>query len=405
MVGVLAVATVLRPSVVAVGPVLPGLRVDLSLGAGAAAVLTALPVVCFGLAAFAGPAVARRLGLDGALTAAVVLVAVGGLARVLAGPALLFAGTAVVAAAIAVANVLLPALVKRDFPHRVGVVTSLYTSSLSAAATLAALSAVPLARSTGAGWRGSLAAWALAAAVAALLWVARSRMTRPHRARQELGSGDGDAVEVAAAGPAPSTGSPRRRPDRLAPRATRRRVVVALTFFMGLQSTGYYTIVAWLPTLLQDSGVSPSRAGALLSLAVVLGIPAALVVPALAARMAQQRGLAVVTALMTAAGWAGLLLAPVTAPVLWVVLLGVGTGSTFPLALVLVTLRSSTAEATRRTSATVQGLGYLIAAAGPLLVGLLHEASGSWHVPLLLLLVATAGQAVSGWGAGRATAV
>jgi MFS transporter, CP family, cyanate transporter len=180
---------------------------------------------------------------------------------------------------------------------------------------------------------------------------------------------------------------------------------LGLTVFMGLQSIGFYVLVAWLPSLLQDSGLTPTAAGALLSLASFLGIPAGLLAPILAGRAGQQSALAVGATAFTAAGWLGLLLAPETTPALWAVLLGLGTGSSFPIALVLIGLRSSSPTVTPQLSAVVQGVGYLIAATGPLLVGLLRDTSGGWTVPLIALLVLTVAQGVSGWAAGRARTV
>jgi CP family cyanate transporter-like MFS transporter len=378
--GVVTVATVLRPLVVTVGPVLPDLRQDLGMGAAAAALLTALPVACFGVGAFAGPALSRRLGIDTALTAAMALLVVGAVARVLGGTALLFAGTVLVGAAIAVGNVLLPALVRRDFPARIGVVTGIYTSTVAITSTLAALVAVPLADATGSGWRGPFLAWGLAGAAALLVWLAYLRTSRwlPH---------------ATAMAPPAALG------------LLRSPTALGLTAFMGLQSIGFYVLVAWLPSLLQDGGLTPAAAGALLSLASFLGIPAGLLAPILAGRAGQQSALAVAATAVTGAGWAGLLLAPDAATAVWVVLLGLGTGSSFPIALVLIGLRSSSPTVTPQLSAVVQGVGYLIAATGPLLIGLLHDASGGWTVPLIALLVITLAQGVSGWVAGRARTV
>ena len=342
LLGVVAVATLLRPLVVTVGPVLPELRADLGLSAVAAALLTALPVACFGVGAFLGPTLSRRAGLDAGLTLAMLLVVVGAVLRAVGDAGLLFAGTLVVGASIAVANVLLPALVRRDFPDRVGLVTGIYTSTLAITATLAALLAVPLANGAGSDWRRPFGVWAAAAAVALGPWLLRLRRSPSH-----------DRAAAAAA----ETTSPRGLIGNAAARG--------LTLFMGLQSIGYYAALAWLPSLLQDSGVTPVGSGALLSLVTVLGIPAGLVLPILAGRMHSQRALAAGATAFTLLGWTGLLVAPTAAPVLWALLLGIGTGSTFPLALVLIGLRSSSASITPALSALVQGVGYLIAATGP----------------------------------------
>ena len=380
LMGVVAVATVLRPLVVTVGPVLPELQADLGLTAVSAALLTALPVACFGVGAFLGPTLAFRAGLDTGLTLAMVLLVVGAVIRAVGGVGLLFTGTVVIGASIAVANVLLPALVRRDFPERVGLVTGIYTSTLAITATLAALLAVPLADRTGGDWRTPFAVWALAAAMAVVPWSVRRRRSPAH---DQAG-----AVEPTS-------------PRGLMRSGTAR----GLTLFMGLQSIGYYVALAWLPTLLQDNGLTPVGSGALLSLVTVLGIPAGLLLPILAGRMHQQRALAVGATAFTLLGWTGLLVAPTAVPVLWALLLGIGTGSTFPLALVLIALRSGSAAITPSLSALVQGAGYLIAAAGPLLIGVLHEASAGWTLPLGVLIGITVAQAVCGWFAGRAQTV
>lgn len=372
---VLAMASVLRPSVVVIGPILPSLQRNLGLGSTSAALLTTLPVIFFGIGAFAGPWLASRIGVDRGLTAALLLLLAGAAVRIVGGSVLLFLGTAAVGAGIAVGNVLLPALVRRDYARHIGLVTGIYTSTLALSSAIAAATAVPLAGSGHGGWRVPLTVWCLAAAVALLLW-APHQWAQRHRA---LARSD-----------TPKTRGLLRNP-----------AVRSLTAFMGLQSIGFYAMVTWLPSLLQDSGTSPTGAGTLLSIGTVLGIPAALAVPPLAARMSHQRGIAVATTVLTAAGWAGLLIAPSTMTVVWVVLLGAGTGATFPTALLLIGLRSSDPAVTPGLSATVQGFGYLIAAGGPLLVGVLHGASGNWKVPLVLLLVLNVLQACAGWSAGR----
>lgn len=380
LLGVVAVATVLRPLVVTVGPVMPDLRADFGLSGVAAASLTALPVACFGVGAFLGPALSRRAGLDAGLSLAILVLVVGAVTRAVGGVGLLFLGTVIIGASIAVANVLLPALVRRDFPDRVGLVTGIYTSTLAITATLAAVFAVPLADSADSDWRRPFVVWAVAAAVAFGPWLARLRKSPAHDR---------------------ATAAESTSPWSLVGNAAAR----GLTLFMGLQSIGFYVALAWLPSLLQDSGVTPVGSGALLSVVTVLGIPAGLILPILAGRLHQQRVLAVGATAFTLLGWTGLLLAPAAAPLVWALLLGIGTGSTFPLALVLIGLRSSSALITPSLSALVQGVGYLIAATGPLVIGLLHDASAGWTLPLCVLLAITIAQGISGWSAGRARTV
>lgn len=378
--GVVAVASVLRPPIASVGPVLADIQADLGLSASTVSLLTALPVLCFGAGAFAGPWVARRLGMDGALATVLALLALAALLRVTGGAGVLVAGTLVAGCAIAVANVLLPAVVKADFPRRVGIMTGVYTGTLSGAAALAALASVPVAQWSGLGWRAALGLWGVVAVLAFVLWLP-----------QVLRRGAGDRARVSAPHPA----------RRLLTNST----ALAVTIFMGLQSLGFYAVLTWLPSLLRDHGYSAGDAGALLSLVAFLGIPVGLVVPAFAARLRDQRIVTAVVTLVTSAGFLGLLLSPTAGTVVWVVLLGLGLGSSFPLALLLVVLRASSPAAAGQLSAMAQGIGYLLAAAGPFLVGAVHEATAGWRVPLLLLVVVTATQAATGWVAGRARQV
>jgi CP family cyanate transporter-like MFS transporter len=334
-------------------------------------VLTTLPVLCFGLLATAAPRLARRFGIEPVLTGAMGALAVGVLGRALDGPAALFAGTVVAGGAIAVANVLLPPLVKRDFPARTGLMMGVYTMAVTGAAAAAAGLAVPIA-SAGLGWRGALGVWAVPAAVALVAWLPRLRgHTRP---------------------PAPPTAGRSLLRDPLA---------WQVTVFFGLQSLSFYAMLGWLPSMYRDFGMSPAEAGFLLSLLGLVQIPVSLVLPGLAGRARNQVGYAVCGTALIGAGTAGVLLAPMAAPYLWITLAGLGQGACFALGLNLFVLRTRRMSDTARVSAMAQSVGYTICAAGPLLVGVLHEVSGSWTVPLTLLVALVVPQLVCGALAGR----
>lgn len=370
--GVVLVAVNLRPALASVGPVLPELRAALRLSDPAAALLTTLPVLCFGLLAPVAPRLGRRLGLERAVGLAVLAITAGLLVRLAGRLPLLYAGTVLVGAAIAVANVLLPPLIKRDFPHRTGLMMGLYTMALSGAPALAAATTVPLGRAVDAGWRGALGVWAVPGVAALLLWLPQLRRRTP-------------------AGPAPA-GLASLLTDRLA---------WQVTAFMGLQSLGYYSVLLWLPAIFRDHGFSGATAGLLLSVTTLIGAPIALVLPGLASRAAHQRGYTAAATLCTAAGLAGLLAAPAAVPFGWAVLLGLGQGMAFPLALTLIVLRSADPADAARLSAMAQAAGYTIAALGPLAVGVLHDGTRSWTAPLLLLLALLGPQLWAGLGAGR----
>ena len=365
---VVLVAINLRPAVAGVGPVLP----DLPLSGGAAAVLTTLPVLCFGLLATAAPRLTRRFGIEVVLVGCLVALAVGAAGRVLDGAAALFAGTVVAGGAIAVGNVLLPPLVKRDFPDRTGLMMGVYPMAVSGAAAVAAGLAVPVADASGLGWRAALGVWAVPAAVAAVAWLPRLRgRTRP-----------------AAAPPAGSS-------------LLRSPLAWQVTVFFGLQSLSFYAVLGWLPSMYRDFGASPAVAGFLLSLSGLVQIPVSLVLPGLAGRARQQVAYAVGATVLIGVGLAGVLLAPLAAPYLWVVLVGTGQGACFALGLNLFVLRTRDVAQTARVSAMAQSVGYTLCAFGPLLVGLLHEAAGSWTPALVLLLALLVPQLACGALAGR----
>jgi CP family cyanate transporter-like MFS transporter len=370
------VAINLRPAAAAVGPLIHRIRADTGLSGTAAGLLGTLPVLCFGALAPLAPPLARRVGMHAAIAASITVLIAGLLIRLVPGTAFLFLGTIVAGAAIAVANVLLPVLVRRDFPQRTGLMTGLYSTALIGFAALAAGVSVPLADALGGGWRPGLAIWAAPAAIALVAWLLQPRGDRGRSA----------AGTTQIAGPRP---------------LLRDRLAWAVTLFFGFQSAGFYATLTWLPSIFQSHGASESQAGLLLSVSLIVGILTALTVPPIAARSRQQRALVAVFTSCIALGWIGILVAPMSAPYLWVVLLGIGQNACFPLALTLIVLRGGTVASTAALSTMAQTVGYLIAAAAPLLVGALHDLTGSWTPPLVLLLAMVVPQMLAGLAAGR----
>jgi CP family cyanate transporter-like MFS transporter len=373
-VGVVLIAVNLRPAVASVGPVLADLRDATGLSAVGASVLTAIPIVCFGALAPVAPRLARRFGLRPALGLLLGVLLAGLLLRLAPSLPLLFVGTAVAAGGIAAANVLVPALIKRDYAGRTGLAMGIYTTTLTLAAAVAVGASVPAEQTFGGGYRSALGLWALPAALALAVWLPLARR------------GGGRPAQVA-----PAPGSLLREP-----------IAWHVTVYFGMQALSFYAVLAWLPTLFRDAGYSASGAGWLVSLSAFLQCPVALVVPVLATRARDQRLLVLAAGLCAAAGLLGILLAPTAAPLLWILMLGIGQGAAFPLGLTLVVLRTEDAAITARLSAMVQSGGYLLAALGPFLFGTLHDLTDSWSVSLILLLVLLVPQLVSGWQAGRA---
>jgi MFS transporter, CP family, cyanate transporter len=371
-VAIVLVAVNLRPAVVGVAPLLAEIQASEGLSGTAAGVLTALPVLCFGLLAPTAPRLARRFGIERALLGALLVLCAGIGVRTAGAVSALFLGTMLVGAAIAVGNVLLPSLIKRDFAHRTGVMTGLYTMSISAGGALAAGVTVPVARAAGLEWRAALGVWGLFALVAALAWLPQLRRVD-------------------------------RRTGTRAPRVGglwRDAVAWQVTAFMGLQSLGFYAASAWLPAVFVARGFDATTAGWLLSLASFVGIAGAMIAPVLATRFRRQRLLAAGLTTVAALGIAGVLLLPGAEP-LSMAALGLGQGAGLGLAMTLMALRSPDPPHAAQLSSMAQSVGYAVAATGPFAVGAVHDLTGTWTWPLLLLLAWFVPQAVAGVLAGR----
>ncbi|NAZ80892.1 MFS transporter [Kineococcus sp. R8] len=362
----------MRAPITGVGSVLPAISADERLTSTTAGLLTALPLLAFAAASGVVPRLAGRLGLRRTLFVALLLLLAGSVLRSVPGVVALFAGTALLGVAIAVVNVLLPALLRREFPSRVALMTSGYVVVMGLAGSIAAGAVVPLSGALPGGWRTALAVWGAPALLAAVVWTAQLRRAEPVVAGGEHAR------------------APWRSP-----------LAWSVTAFMGCQSVTFYVLVAWLPTVLRDrAGLGPEAAGWHLSLVQGAGVVASLAVPLVARSVTGSRRASVVTSLVTAAGFLVLLVAPHQAGLASVVL-GLGGGATVVLALSTFSARAADAAGAAALSGMAQSVGYLVAAAGPVTIGAIHAATGSWTVPLVLLAVVAGGQAVVARAAGR----
>ena len=372
-VSLMVIAFNLRTAVTSLGPVLLDAIAGLGLSGAEASLLTTIPSLCFGLFGPLAPALTRWLGRERALLAVLVLQVLGMLLRGLHfGPAL-FAGQTLAAIGIGVTNVLLPGLVKREFPRRIAAMTGLYTMCFCLGAAIAAGATVPLEHLLG-GWSIALAFWVLPAGLAVLLWLPWVPWRAP--------------VEDA-------------RPSRVH-RLWRDRVAWQVTFFMGLQSALAYIVFGWLAPILRSRGLTAVDAGFALSLCVIAQAGASLVAPSLAMLGRDQRLANVTAVLVTLIGLFGCIYAPLSTVWLWSLALGIGQGATIAIALTLIALRATDPHTATQLSGMVQGIGYLIASCGPLLAGLLHSWTGGWNAVALFALVIGLGLTASGIGAGRA---
>jgi CP family cyanate transporter-like MFS transporter len=378
LLGILLIAANLRPSITAVGPVLDDIRSSLQLSSGVASVLISIPLVAFGLFSPIAPWISRRLGLEGALATALGVLAVAIVTRSLPWTPALWIGTALLGAAIAVMNVVLPSLVKRDFPDRVGQVTGVYAAVLSVVAAVAAGVAVPIAGVAHEGWRWSLGVWAGLALVGLAVLAPQLRRHRE--------------LEV----PAESTESgvrPYRSPWTSA-------LGWQVTIFMGVQSTVFFTLITWLPSIEQSSGISAATAGFHQFLLNIGSLVGSLLTAAVIQRARDQRGVGIASAVLIGIGVVGEIVLPSLSAV-WVCIIGLGTGTSLTLALSLFALRAGHHRQATELSGMAQSIGYLMAAAGPIAIGILHDTTGSWTLALVVILVLTAAQLATSLLAAR----
>ena len=373
VVGIVVLAFNLRPAAVSVGPVLDEITDGLGMSPTTAGVLTTLPVLAFALFGGLAPWLARVVGLHRVTLLALVAVVVGlGLRSRTEHVPLFLLLSLLALAGMATANVLLPSLVKLHFPDRVGLMTSIYTTSLAIGLTLASVLTVPVSDRLGS-WRWGLLAWALTAVVAALPWFGLVR----HDRRPEAEAG------------------------RISMRAVARtRLGWGMALFFGFQSLQAYAVFGWFAKVYRDAGFSPGTAGLLLGVITAMSIPLSFWLPAWAARMERQTGLIVGLIACYPIGYVGLLVAPVAGAWLWAMLVGVAA-SVFPVVLTLIGLRARTSEGTAALSGFTQSVGYLIAAIGPFGMGLLYDLSGGWTVPLVALTALVVPQLAAGLSVSR----
>ena len=357
--GVVLIAVNLRVGFVTVGPLLEEISRDLGISAGQAGLLTGLPLAMFALFSPVAPAVAARTGLDRALWLSLLLLAAGIVGRSAPVPGAVWLGTAVVGVGIAFLNVLLPSLVKREFPQRVSQVTGVYTSIQSAAAAAGSALVVPIAHAGSAGWRLALGVWAVLAVVALVLLF-------PGLRRRPAAEG------------APEEGTSRSRSP------WRSALGWQVTLFMGLQSVAFYVLMAWLPSIERSHGVSAAAAGTHMALFLLVGMVSSLGTGALMHRTRDQRFVALAGSALALAAFAGLAAAP-GLTLLWVVLGAAGCGNLIVVALSLFSLRTGDHHQAAALSGMAQSVGYALAAAAPAVFGLLYDAGGRWEPPLLLM--------------------
>ncbi|WP_313366312.1 MFS transporter [Microbacterium sp.] len=386
VIGILLCAFSLRSAVASLSPVVDLIGDDFEVSPAVLGVIGTLPPACFAVFGILTPMLERRLGIERLTVIALGAITLGLIGRGLAADTVgLLAGTAVIFAGVGMANILLPPLVKKFFADRIGVMMTIYTTTMAFSTFLPPLVAVPVADALG--WRFSMAMWAAFALAGVIPWIVMllrpavaDRRAPGHPVAEETAEPDDAEAVFAATGPIATAPTNLRLFARLA----RIPLVWALALTFATSSTMAYVSFAWLPSILIDTaGVDAATAGFLLSLWAFIGLPASLIVPVLVVRFQATRLLFVVGSLTALTGLVGLMLAPLPELLwLWMTLFGM-VGLLFPLALVLISIRSRTPESAVLLSSFVQSTGYVLAAIFPLLVGILHDATGGWTVPLI----------------------
>ncbi|WP_031047687.1 CynX/NimT family MFS transporter [Streptomyces sp. NRRL F-5650] len=387
VVGIVLAALNLRPAITSLGALLEEVRDGLGMSGSIAGLLTSVPPLCFAVFGVTAPRLARRFGPGAVVCAGMAAIAAGLLIRPYAGGTGGFlAATALALMGIAVSNVLMPVIVKRYFPDRVGSMTGLYSMALALGTSTAAAATVPVTNALGGHWQPGLAVWAVLPALAVVPWLPFVRDRR---------------TPGPAAAPRPENGPSAEKPGEQPPlRITRSRTAWALAVFFGLQATAAYITMGWMAQIFRDSGVSAGTAGLLLAVIMVMGVPLAFVIPRVATRLPHQGPIVLVLGVCGLAGYAGLYFAPVGGAWVWALLLGI-SNCAFPLALTMVGMRARTGAGVAQLSAFAQSTGYLISIPGPLLVGVLYQHSGGWGLPIALMSALMVPQIVVGVLAGR----
>jgi cyanate transporter len=372
---IVLVAVNLRPAITAVGPLLTQIRHDLHLSGTAAGALTTLPLVFFGSFGLVAPFVRRRG--EWLLVASMGILVVALMVRIIPNDVALFVGSLLAGIGISVGNVAVPAIIKRDHPELITTVTAVYTIAVTGGAAIAAGVMVPLEKALDHGWRLPLVLLAIPAALAGLAWVPRTRR-----------GGRPEATSAAAA-----------------TRLWRDRLAWAVTGYMGTQSLLAYVVFAWLPTIYQDRGMNETSAGFILAVSGLVQGAGALSVPVIERGLPDQRRLVLLITGFILAGFAGVAWAPLASAPLWAVVLGFGQGAAFALALSFMGLRAANQHVAVRLSGMSQSVGYAIAAIGPLGIGAVHDMTGGWTVPAIVLLIITGFMTLPGLAAGRARTI
>lgn len=377
LIGIIFIASTLRSPLTSVGPLISSIKDSLAISNVLAGFLTTIPLLAFALISPFAPKIARRFGMELTLFVSLILLTAGIIIRSLGTTPNLLIGTFLIGLAIAFGNVLLPGLIKLNFPLHIGLITGIYSVSMNLSASIAVGVSVPLAHETQFGWEGALGIWALLTFIALLVWL-------PQLKNKRLPSSVNMTAEKANS-----------------PSLWRSPLAWSVTFFMGFQSLIFYTTSAWMPEVLNTQGISPDSAGWMVSLLQFSQLPMTFIVPILAGKVKDQRWIVAGVAILYLLGYGGIMVGGTSLVPLWMIMIGVAGGAAFGLSMMFFSLRTRTPHEAADLSGMAQSFGYALAAIGPVLFGLLHDFTSSWTVPMLIIIGGILIVFLSGMKAGK----
>ena len=373
--GILFISFNLRAPITAVGSIVDLIQAEYGLSKAAAGFITTLPLLAFAVVSPFVATLSGKIGAARTMMCGLILILCGELIRSYTGAVGLYAGTAVIGVGIAIGNVIIPGIIKANFAERVGAVTSIYTSGMCIYAAVGAGISVPLAKGMNLGWKNALASWFILTVITVFIWLPQVRGAKAQNSAAKKSSG-GSSIWSS-------------------------RLAWFVTLFMGVQSLLFYSLVAWLPTVVTSKGLSDGFAGSMATLFQLMAIPATLLIPTLCDKFRDQRILVLVTCLIYALGMLCFLLGQTSMMlIVAVVLMAIGMGGSISLSIAFISLRSPNPARASQLSGMSQSAGYLLAAAGPVMTGALYDSLQSWTVPLILFIVLIAVLAFCGLTAG-----
>ncbi|CAH0194519.1 putative transporter YycB [Peribacillus sp. Bi96] len=376
IIGIILIGANLRAPLTSVGPLVTSIRDNLGISNTLSGSLTTLPLLSFALLSPFAPRIARRFGMELTLFVSLILLTIGIMLRSIGGVPSLFLGTILIGLAIAIGNVLLPSLIKHNFASRIGLMTGIYAVSMNLCGAIGSGISIPIASSSGLGWAGALGCWGILSLITVFFWIPQLR--RPFKSDKDVQTAVIKNMNLWRSG-----------------------LAWQITFFMGLQSFIFYTVITWMPEILEQKGLSADDAGWMLSIMQLAVIPITFIMPIIAGHMQSQRLLVVPPVIFLVVGIFGILYGSKLFIPVCMILIGIGVGTIFSLSMMFFSLRTQSTHEATELSGMAQSFGYLLAAVGPVLFGGLHDVTHSWTIPLLMLVVVSALIFIVGMRAGK----